>query len=303
MGLLSRFFGRSDDDDSAAGALVANPAVENPLSLQVLLSRPLSATASELTEALQAFDPEMSKARVEIDAELSRDGNVFGLVGWKRHVVKVLGMGLPMPSDPVEACLQPSHYAAEIKEQARRHEGHVLLWYAGYEDDIGERYLALTAVAGALAMFGAVVVLNESAHTSLPADMLIDPQLGKERLHFVREIPLLMLNCGFVKCEVEGVDGVWMRTFGAHQYGLPDFAAHAAGHHEGERYFGIFENTLGYLRDSKAEMLPGHTMQLGEEEFLRCREPSDSEDFLVADGELLVVDIIHKDQINRRKGS
>jgi hypothetical protein len=301
MGLFSRFFGRRDDDDSPAGELVANPAVENPLSLQVLLADPQFASQDELTRALRSFDPSMSKARVEIDAELSRDGNIFGLVGWKKHVVKIFGLGVPMPSDPVEACLQPSHYAPEIKERARQHQAHVLLWYAGYVDDTGERYLALTAVAGMLAMFGAVVVLNESAHTSLPADMLIDPEFQGNRLDFIRDIPLLMLNCGFVKCEVEGVQGVWMRTFGAHQYGLPDFAAHAAGHHEGERYFGIFENTLCYLRDSKAEMLPGHTMQIGEEEFLRCREPTPEEDFLGADGELLVVDIIRKDQINRRR--
>lgn len=65
--------------------------------------------------------------------------------------------------------MAPAHYPAEVKEQVRGHVSHVLLYYAGFETDPLEQYVALAAVAGALAGLQAVAVLNEDAHTSLPA--------------------------------------------------------------------------------------------------------------------------------------
>ena len=50
----------------------------------------------------------------------------------------------------------------------RHHDSHLLLWYAGYDDNVQEQYIALTMVAAALAQFNALAVLNEHAHTSLP---------------------------------------------------------------------------------------------------------------------------------------
>jgi hypothetical protein len=89
-----------------------------------------------------------------------------------------------------------------------------------------------------------------------------------------------------------------MRTYGAHLLGLPDFAAYASGHDEGERYFELFENIFSYLRSSGAILAPGHTMQVGAQKFLKCRERTDEEFFLESDGELLVVEIIGSNEIN-----
>jgi uncharacterized protein DUF4261 len=104
---------------------------------------------------------------------------------------------------------------------------------------------------------------------------------------------------GFVKQEVEGVRGVWMRTYGAPLMGLPDLAAHATGHEEGQRYFDMFANIFRYLRESGSRLADGHTMQIDEEEYLRFRAPSEEEGFLVSDGELLVANVIGADEINQ----
>ncbi len=52
-----------------------------------------------------------------------------------------------------------------------------------------------------------------------------------------------------------------MRTYGAHLLGLRNFAAYASGHDQGQ----------WYLRDSGAVLAAGHTMQVGEHEYLRIR--------------------------------
>ncbi|KAG0777054.1 hypothetical protein G6F22_012136 [Rhizopus arrhizus] len=108
-----------------------------------------------------------------------------------------------------------------------------------------------------------------------------------------------MLYCGFVKYEVEGVDGVWMRTYGGDAFGLPDFAALARGHHEGETYSNMFNNIMGYLRESGAELGAGHTMQIGENAFMKLRDPAKEEYYLDGPGQVLVAEIITADEINK----
>jgi hypothetical protein len=300
MGIFSRFFGKKQTDDTAT-QLTVNDAIpeDERLGLQLLLSQSPQIDQAKFIQSLRAFSPQLRKARCEFDGSLSAEHVLFGLVGWGKHVVQVLGFDAPMPAQFVEACVAPAHYPQEVKDEARVHRSHIMLWYAGYDAEPLERYIALAAVASALAQFGGIIILNETAHTSLPAGIFNTDDVGDDRVELLRNFPLSMLFCGFVKYEVEGVTGVWMRTYGAEKFGIPNLAALANGHHEGSRYCDIFDNVMLYLRTSKAEMLPGHTMQIGEEEFLRCRKPEKDEYFLQDETPTLVFEIISADQINK----
>ena len=300
MGLFSRFFGRSDASASqpASGPLVANPDIKHPLSLQVLFPTAVEWNAESVTQALRSYHRSLAKARCELEPELAANGSVLGLVGWGNHVVRLVGFNAPMPATAVEPCVAAAHYPQELKERVRAHQAHLLLYYSGYEASPLEHYVSLAAVTGALARLGGLVVLNESAHTSFPLAAL-SPEPGEgDIIELLRTLPLCILYCGFVKHEVEGIPGVWMRTYGCPLLGLPDFAAHAEGHHEGQRYFELFENVLGYLRQSGAKLAAGHTMQVGENEYLRARAPNSQEAFLQSADELLVLELIQADQIN-----
>ena len=299
MSLFSRFFGKSAADDSGDGQLVANQKIKRPLSLQVLFSEPCLLDSDRLAAAFRAYHSSMARVRCEIDPELNREGKVFGMVGWGNHVVRIFGFDLPMPAEAVEACIAPSYYPQELKQRAREHRAHIILYYAGYEPSPVEQYVALAATAGVMARLGAIVVLNESGHTSFPAAALSGVDSDGDIMDLLRTLPLPVLYCGFVKHEVEGIPGVWMRTYGAPLLGLPDFAAHAAGHHEGQRYFEMFARVFGYLRGSGAQLAAGHTMQIGREEFLRVRHSTEEEAFLASEGGLLVIEIIGADLINR----
>ncbi len=297
MGILSRFFGRKDEGDRQT-QLVANPK-KSPLGLQVLFADPFRFDPEELTTALRSYHPSMAQSRCEVESELNQKGTVFGLAGWGKHVIRLVGFDLPMPAEAVEACVAPSHYSQELKELARAHGSHLLLFYAGHESEPLEQYVALAAVAGLLSRFGAIVILNEAAHTSFPAVALSGEDVQGDILEVLRTMPLPALFCGFVKYDVEGDGGVWMRTYGAHLFGLPDFASHAEGHHEGQKYFDMFSSLLTYLRESGAALKAGHTSQIGNEEFLRFRKPTDAEPFLDSEGELLVAELIGRDDFKR----
>lgn len=130
MSIFSRFFGRSDSPGESA-ALTANPDIEHPLSLQVVFAAPLAVQADALAAALRAYHPDMRQARAEIEPDMPQ---LLGMVGWGKHVVRLVGFDAPLPHDALEVCVAPAHYPAPVKEQVRAHVSHVLLYYAGFED-------------------------------------------------------------------------------------------------------------------------------------------------------------------------
>lgn len=294
MSIFSRFFGRKEESTDAA-ALSANPDIAQPLSLQVLFAAPLEITEAALADALRAYHPSMQGARAEIAPDMPE---FLGMAGWDKHVVRLVGFNAPYPTDALETCVAPSHYPAAVKDEVRAHASHIILYYAGFETDPLEQYVALAAVAGALTGFKALAVLNEHAHTSLPAGVFAAESLGEESMDLLRTLPLNMLYCGFVKYEVEGVQGVWMRTYGGDAFRLPDFAALATGHGEGEMYSTMFNNIMSYMLESGAELAAGHTMQIGEDAYMKLREPAKEEYYLDGPGQVLVAEIITADQIN-----
>jgi Domain of unknown function (DUF4261) len=284
MSIHTRFFGKRDDD-------------QRKVALGLLCDGPLRLDAEAITQTLRAFHPSMANATCEIDAGTQAQGTPIGLVRWGEHVISFLGFDTPMPAPVVERCLQPAHFGQELKARARAHASHVLMYYTGNEKDVHGQYVALAAAAGVLSVHGAIVVVNETGHTAFPCSALREIQ--GDRLELLEEMPLLMLYAGFVKFDVEGLGGTWMRTFGNPVLGLPDFAMLTKGHHEGQATFDRFENLLSYLRASGATFAPGHTMQIGEGQFLKVRAPEEHEYFLESEGQMLVLETISKDEINR----
>ena len=204
MSIFSRFFGRQDADDLAGGQLVAKPDIKRPLSLQVLFPDACWLDTDRLIEALRSYHRSMSAAQCEIDQDLIQEGKVLGMVGWEKHVIQLVGFDVPYPAAACEACVAPAHYPQELKQRARSHKAHVILYYAGQESSPFEQLVALAATAGALARLGAIVILNESGHTSFPAAALSGLDSESDIMDLLRVLPLLIFYCGFVKLEVEG---------------------------------------------------------------------------------------------------
>lgn len=302
MSLFERFFGQPDEIDPHA--LVAVEREWRQISFQLLFRDSLDLDAAAVEAKLREFHPETSEARVELlDVEGGdTPSGVIGLVGWREHVVKLFGMNFPIPEEVFQTCVAPAHYSQSIKDEGRQHQSHLLLYYAGSAADPLERYVALSAVSAVLSRFGAVLILNEAAHTSFPATTLWGDDLSEDSMELLRTLPIPLLYGGFVKMEVEDRAGVWMRTFGNSLLDLPDLAMLTQGHHEGGETFDLFANMLAYLRDAGVRFAPGHTMQVGPETYLKLRSPEPgTEYFLENDGEMLVATRIGAHEINQSR--
>jgi hypothetical protein len=302
MELMDRFFGRGLAEPG--GPPVANARLSSPPAFAVLFPGEPALDAAALTRALRDYHPELAAATAELlpVPEPARAGyearhTVLGLIGWGRHVVKLVSFPNPMPAGVVERCVRPAHYDPELKQQAYDHRGHVLLFYAGYDPDPLEQHVALAVVAAVLALFGGVVVLNETGGTSVPAAALLPHEEDNgDTLAALRALPLPFLYVGFVKLEVEGEPGVWMRTYGCHAFRLTDLAFRAEGHHQGTATFNLFANMLAYLRESTRTFAPGDTVNVGADLFLRLRARTPDEWFLDSPGEILVVEPIRPEE-------
>src|SRR5262245_14185765 len=114
MSVYNRFFGKRESDDRADDLLAGKKADDSP-ALQVLLANEFKIDPAAVTKAMRAYHPSMAKARCELADKLNQDGTLFGLAGWGKHVIQLVGFDLPMPKDAVEVCVAPSHYPQALK--------------------------------------------------------------------------------------------------------------------------------------------------------------------------------------------
>ena len=73
----------------------------------------------------------------------------------------------------------------------------------------------------------------------------------------------------------------------------------APGHEEGTATFELFSNLLAHSRHSGKPLAPGHTLQVGDEVFLRLRARVLEEWYLESEGMTLVAERIRPDEVNR----
>ena len=289
MGIFSRFFGKKTESKQMDNSIVPNPDIENAVSVSIVFSGALNINNDELLAKLKSIDPTIKDIRYETPFGQLEEGMCI-LVSWGKHVIRVFGLNAPYPKAVLETCVAPASYSQEIKQQVYESDSHLLLYYVGYEQNVLEQYLALTRLAVCFEQFNALAVINEDAHTSLPINFINELASEKDGLTTLGEcLPLLF--CGFVKYEIENIKGIWMRTYGANIFGLPNFAVLANSYEESDYYFDMFSNILNYLRQSKATMNPGDTMEMGENRMMSLRVPKDEEYFLKDQGDLLIIEI------------
>jgi len=294
-----RFMGRGQPDER-----VANPFIERGPAYQLLVMGKIDLDADAVTMALRRYHPSLAKAEAELqevtldDAPPEEAHSLVGLLGWGKHVIKLVGFNTPIPATVYDTCVRPAHFSMQLKDDAKLHQSHILIYYAGYETDPLEQYVALTVAASALARFDGILLLNEAARSAFPAEALLVEEPGADAIELLRAMPIPLLYGGFVKIEIEEEPGVWMRTFGDSLLNLPDLSFKADGHHQGTETFDLFANMLSYLRESGSEFAPGHTMQVGDNLYMKLRSPTAAEWYLESNGNMLVCEAIDASQVN-----
>jgi len=273
---------------------------DSPMGLQLLFFVPPDLDAEAILTFLHR-ESELAEATGELirvaevpgaSAFIGGDGppaSVLGLIAWGDHAVKLAQFDAPMPYGPVESCVGPALLPPPMKVDAKQHQSHILLFYAGTGTDVREQFASLCAVAGALARYEAICVLNEDARTACPAFDLI-PDEGEDALATYRQLPVPYLLGGFTKMTVGDAGVLWARSFANHRLGLPDLAMKMQDHSQTARTFQLFAGIAEYLLEMKETLTAGESLDLGDGTTYAVREPTDAEDFLTSPGTVLVLE-------------
>lgn len=263
----------------------------DPQALQLLFFDPPQIDADAVTAFLRPYYPdaacELAPAPPGVVSGDGPPASVVGLVTFGEQIIKLVQFDAPMPYGPVETCVGPALIPPPMKVDAKQHKAHTLLYHAGPNADPMERFVALCAVAGALARFDAIVVMNEEARAAVPAFDLI-PEEGEDALNTYRTLPIPYLLGGFVRMDLGDDPRPWVRTFANHRLGLPNLARHLTGHEQTGETFQLFAGMLGYLRQMGETFTAGDTVDLGDGPKLRFREPTEAEWWLDGEGMLVV---------------
>ena len=267
-------------------------------SLQLLYPGPLELDVESIRAVLRDYHPSLQDASVELQPAPVGGGTqlsdappvaMTGQIAWDSHRIQLIACDSPMPYGPLETSVFPAMMAPETKAEAKQHRSHVMLYYGGESTDAREQYVALGAVAGSLARFSAIVIVNEEARTSVPAFELIRDEDESDMLAVLRGFPIPYLWGGFVKLDTGDANRPWVRTFTNHRFGLPNFAAHLRGHHETSATFMQFAGILAYLEEQQTVIEPGDELDLGDGNRLVIRAPSDAEWWLDSPGVMYVI--------------
>lgn len=262
------------------------------VGLQVLFSGPLALEPTAVLGTLRKYDPSMAQATFALDAEPGTDAALVWLFSWGEHLVRLVGFSKPMPAEALERCLESLFCGPELAELAATHRTHAGLWYAGDAESPLEQYVALVAVAGALAAHGAVVVTNEASHAAWGAEAFAfdDEVEGGAMLEVVRDFPVPFLFGGLVHYRVDDKVGGWLRTHGNHLLGLPDLARHTDGPEDTEAGVQVLTDVLASIAETDDEPEPGDFLESEAGKQLAVRAPREDEPWLESPGTMLVIE-------------
>lgn len=270
--------------------------MERP-NLAVLLSALPSLNPKALAEKLAAIEPLRLYPKFKFD--VAEGGVLHGYAEFDSHVVRVAGFDAPLPESVVSVTIDTSAWQGEVREEMKAHKAHLLLFHEGGGKDVPERMIALYKLAAVLGGEELLGVVHESGWTSAPRGIVRD-FLDANELVMMREGLPPVVFWGFLP--FRGEDETWYATKGAHIFGVPDLVVLGRG--EGNReVMDLLHNIFLYMVRAK-RIEAGHTMQLGEELYLRFETlPPDNphHDYLAGKDKTLLIKRITKEEINKGK--
>lgn len=236
--------------------------------------------------------------RMDVQDEDDQHGSVLhAIVGFGDHEVQMAGFSYPTPADVLEHTVRVSNWSQASKPPLMSHKAHIMAFYRGTNTDPVEQLLALHKIGFCFQSAGLLGFLDIDGWNSMPADFvpkLLEPEMIKSCR---KQIPLGIWGVGFVKM-MKDADSVWFCTKGSHRFGVHDLA-YLGRLADGDFAFDTFTSLFGYMR-SGAVLKPGHTAQVGEDDYLRFREPYEYADWLESPGGTLVIEKSSGAEINRR---
>ncbi|MBA3870756.1 MAG: DUF4261 domain-containing protein [Anaerolineae bacterium] len=249
---------------------------------------------STLQKEIDTLQHGSSLGIVSLDMTVNETNGLFGNVYLGSHNIQLVGIAAPYPD--LGNILQSAHLRPDQKQVLSGHRAHVICYYQQLDTSGVDQFIALYSLAFALRKYNLRGVANPLTWMCQSVDML-PSLLTSGFLESFKESPAasMMLWLGFIRFHKSNTT-VWFATKGSPLFGVPDFA-YLGKSSENEAVLDMFGDVFTYIYRSGAKLGVGHTMQLGENSYLRFSNVTEYADYL--GDKTLVIEKISASNINK----
>ena len=210
---------------------------------------------------------------------------------------ELAGIDIPIPDEIGDYTIKYAYGKKEELEAMAEHKYHIIVFYRGHSTDYNLIYNAFAKLAYSFAEDNFVGMANIYAW-NVVTPSLIKGLFEDKRLTEFASTPAMMIWRNFVKMPYD--DKVWFVTKGNNVYGVHEYAYKGDSLEDSQMVYDMFEDIFDYEYTKKPAIQAGHTIQIGDDVYLKFRELYEIEDDLQGEGiGTLVLEVISKDEINK----
>lgn len=230
-----------------------------------------------------------------LDSEDTEDA--FGFAKIDGESFRIVGLDAPLPQEVAEYTVGCAYGSRDELEAMEKHAYHIIAFYDGDSVDYNVIYNAFAKLAYGFIDDNFVGMANGYAWNAITPSLL-KGLFEDERMDEFKLTPAMMVWRNFIKMPYD--NKVWFATKGNNIYGVHEYAFKGDSFEDSQMVYDMFEDIFNYEYIEKPEIEVGHTIQIGDDVFIRFRDVYEIEDDLKGEGiGTLVLELINEDEINK----
>ena len=210
---------------------------------------------------------------------------------------QLVGFDIPLPPEICDYTVGCAYGKREELEDMGNHTYHMIAFYKGSSTDYNVIYNRFAKLAYGFLNDSFVGMANGYAWNVITPSLL-KGLFEDERMSEFASTPAMMVRRNFVKMPYD--NKVWFVTKGNNIYGVHEYAFKGDSFEDSQMVYDMFEDIFNYEYTEKPVIEAGHTLQIGDDVYLRFRDVYEIEDDLQGEGlGTLVLEYIKADEINK----
>lgn len=268
---------------------------EGCFALYLLFSNPPKFNCNEIESRIKKLAN--GEAGIENILENDDTTNSYGYAKIDGEDFELVGFDMPLPSEICDYTIHCAYGNRDELQAMENHKYHIIAFYRGNNTDYNAIYNGFAKLAYGFAEDNFVGMANAYAWNVITPSVL-KGLFEDERLEEFASTPAMMIWRNFVKMPYN--DKVWFVTKGNNVYGVHEYAFKGDSFADSQMVYDMFEDIFYYEYSEKPVIKAGHTLQIGDDVFIKFREVYEIEDDLQGEGiDTLVIELISKDEINK----
>ncbi|MDO5516686.1 MAG: hypothetical protein Q4F66_03975 [Clostridium sp.] len=267
---------------------------ESSFALYLLFSNAPEVNIGNIEKKIKSTGTENVKLQNLLEGEDTK--NLYGFADIDGETFKLVGLDTSIPQEVSSYTVGCAYGDQEEIEAMKNHTYHIIAFYTGSNTDYNIIYNAYAKLAYGFSEDNFVGMANGYAWNAVTPS-LVKGLFEDERIEEFASTPAMMVWRNFIKIPYN--DKVWFVTKGNNVYGVHEYAYKGDSLDDSQQVYDMFEDIFNYEYTIDTEIRAGHTLQIGEEVFLRFKDLYEIKDDLQGEGiGTLVLELVTRDEIN-----